>query len=85
VLDEEGLNEGLRALAAFADLKAPCTAGHSRAVAGLAAAAARECRLPWADVALVRRAGWVHDLGRITVSAEVGAWGSRAFPGQLRC
>ena len=28
VLDDEGLEEGLRALADFADLKAPWTAGH---------------------------------------------------------
>ena len=40
-------------------------------MAGLAAAAAQQCRLPAADVALARRAGWVHDLGRITVSAAV--------------
>ena len=71
MLDEEGFDEGLRALADFTDLKAPCTAGHSRAVAGLAAAAAQQCRLPGADVTLVRRAGWVHDLGRVTVSAAV--------------
>ena len=71
MLDEDGFDEGLRALADFTDLKAPCTAGHSRAVAGLAAAAAQQCRLPGADVTLVRRAGWVHDLGRVTVSAAV--------------
>ena len=40
-------------------------------MAGLAAAAAQQCRLPAADVALARRAGWVHDLGRVTVSAAV--------------
>ena len=45
-------------------------------MAVLAAAAARQGRLPGADVALMRRAAWVHDLGRITVSAAV--WESAA-------
>jgi HD-GYP domain-containing protein (c-di-GMP phosphodiesterase class II) len=45
-------------------------------VAVLAAAAARQGRLPGADVALMWRAAWVHDLGRITVSAAV--WESAA-------
>lgn len=75
MLDDEGLDEGLCALADFTDLKAPSLAGHSRAVAGLAAAAAEHCRLPAADIALTRRAGWVHDIGRITVSA--GVWEKR--------
>jgi hypothetical protein len=80
VLDDEGLDEGLHALAEFTDLKAPRTAGHSRAVAGLAAAAAQQCWLPGADVALVRRAGWIHDLGRVTVSAAVWEKARRPDP-----
>jgi HD-GYP domain-containing protein (c-di-GMP phosphodiesterase class II) len=42
-------------------------------VAGLAAAAAERGRLPASDVVLLRRAGLVHDLGRVGVSA--GIWG----------
>lgn len=45
----------------FADLKSPFTAGHSREVAELAAAAASQ------DKATLRRAGLVHDLGRASV------------------
>ncbi len=52
--------------------------GHSSGVADLAAGAARGLRLPEADVVTLRRAGWLHDLGRVTVSA--GIW---AKPGPL--
>lgn len=61
------------AMADFADIKSPYTLGHSGGVAELAAAAARRCGLPEADVVAVRRAGLLHDLGRVGVSA--GIWG----------
>ena len=49
----------------------PFTLGHSRAVAALAAEAARHCRLSAADVELVYNAGLVHDVGRAGVSASI--------------
>ncbi len=61
----------LRALGDFADLKCPFTVGHSRAVAELAAAAAGRLGLSSADVDRVRRAGYVHDLGRMGVPNSV--------------
>jgi HD-GYP domain-containing protein (c-di-GMP phosphodiesterase class II)/DNA-binding CsgD family transcriptional regulator len=70
-LTETELDAVLAAMGDFADLKSPWTAGHSRAVASLAAAAARECALPPAEVDLLRRAGWVHDLGRMGVSNAI--------------
>jgi HD-GYP domain-containing protein (c-di-GMP phosphodiesterase class II)/DNA-binding CsgD family transcriptional regulator len=54
-------------MAQFADLKSPFTTGHSGGVSDLAAAAATRCRLPEADVAAVRHAALVHDLGRVGV------------------
>jgi HD-GYP domain-containing protein (c-di-GMP phosphodiesterase class II) len=60
-------------VADFADLKSPFTIGHSRGVAALASAAAQQCGLPSADVVALRRAGLLHDLGRVGVSA--GIWG----------
>lgn len=51
----------LEAFADFVDIKCPFTAGHSRGVAALAGAA-----LP-AEAPTLRRAGLVHDLGRISV------------------
>jgi HD-GYP domain-containing protein (c-di-GMP phosphodiesterase class II) len=65
------LDAVLRAVGDFADLKSPYTAGHSRAVSALAAAAGEEHGLPADDVRELRRAGWVHDLGRLGVSNQV--------------
>ncbi|MGV0815187.1 HD domain-containing phosphohydrolase [Mycolicibacterium boenickei] len=70
-LDERGLDALLMALGDFVDLKCPFTLGHSRAVAALAAGAAMTAGLGPDVVALTRRAGHVHDLGRIGVSNQV--------------
>lgn len=61
----------LESFADLADLKSPHMAGHSRGVANLAAAAARASRLPEADVIALRRAGLIHDLGRLGVSNAI--------------
>jgi len=53
----------------FADLKSPWTLGHSAGVAELAEAAG--WRLGLADVPAVRRAGLLHDLGRVGVSSAI--------------
>ena len=71
VLDDEATDALLRSMGDFVDLKCPFTAGHSRAVADLAAAAALRLGLPGADVTHVRRAGYVHDLGRMGVPNSV--------------
>lgn len=65
------LDHLLRAMGDFADLKCPFTLGHSRAVAAVAESAAGLAGLPNADVDVVRRAAYVHDLGRIGVSNQV--------------
>jgi HD-GYP domain-containing protein (c-di-GMP phosphodiesterase class II) len=77
-LDGPGLDAMLVALGDFVDLKCPFTAGHSRAVATLAAGAATAAGLDDDAIALTRRAGHVHDIGRIGVSNQV--WGK---PGGL--
>ncbi|MPY80193.1 MAG: HD domain-containing protein [Actinophytocola sp.] len=71
------LSAVLGAFADFADLKSPWLRGHSRAVAGLAAAAARSSGLDETDVTAVRHAGLVHDLGRVGIPS--GIW-DRAGP-----
>jgi len=71
-LDADELDQALLAFADFADLKSPSRLGHSRRVADLACAAAEHIGLPPDDVVLVRRAGWVHDLGMIGVPS--GVW-----------
>jgi HD-GYP domain-containing protein (c-di-GMP phosphodiesterase class II) len=77
-LDEQSLDALLIALGDFVDLKCPFTLGHSRAVARLAADAAVVAGLDADTADLTRRAGHVHDLGRIGVSNQV--WSK---PGQL--
>ncbi len=64
---DERLDDVLQAVADFVDLKSPYTVGHSRGVAELATQAARRCGLSEAEVIAIRRAGWLHDLGRIGV------------------
>jgi putative nucleotidyltransferase with HDIG domain len=71
-LTGEALDEACRVIGEFADLKSVFTLGHSPAVAELAEAAAWRLGLAEADVAAVRRAALVHDLGRVAIST--GTW-----------
>jgi HD-GYP domain-containing protein (c-di-GMP phosphodiesterase class II) len=75
VLSEPELEDALEVVADFVDLKSPYTIGHSRAVADLAGEAAKEYGLPAPDTASVRRAGLVHDLGRLGVANTI--WDKR--------
>lgn len=77
-LSETEFDAALGAIADFADLKSPYLAGHSTGVAALAIEAARRSRLSDADLVTVWRAGLLHDLGRVGISA--GVWGK---PGPL--
>src|SRR4029078_10544114 len=70
-LSGEGVGEACLAMADFADLKSPYTAGHSRRVAELAIEAARRCALPAGDVADLGRAAMLHDIGRVGISARI--------------
>lgn len=69
--DDASLDALLAALGEFVDLKCPFLLGHSAATATLVAEAARVAGLPDDAVAEVRRAGHVHDLGRIGVSNRI--------------
>jgi HD-GYP domain-containing protein (c-di-GMP phosphodiesterase class II)/DNA-binding CsgD family transcriptional regulator len=70
-LPPEETDSALEAVAEFTDIKTPYTVGHSTGVARLAAEAAGRCRLPAADATALRRAGLVHDLGRVGVTATI--------------
>jgi HD-GYP domain-containing protein (c-di-GMP phosphodiesterase class II) len=78
VLLDDRVDDALRVIADFTDLKSPYLVGHSSGVAELAKAAAERLGLPASDVSDAERAALVHDLGRISVSA--GVWGK---PGPL--
>lgn len=70
-LTETELDAALEAVADFTDLRSASRAGHSRGVAELAARAAGERGLPHSDVAAVRRAGLVHDIGLHGIPATI--------------
>lgn len=72
----ETLDGATRAMADFADLKSPYLVGHSPGVATLAEAAARSTGLPENECAALRRAGHLHDIGRVGV--PVGIWNKPA-------
>jgi HD-GYP domain-containing protein (c-di-GMP phosphodiesterase class II) len=78
VLRDGAVDHALTAMADFADLVSPHLSGHSQAVSALAGRAAERCGLSAAEVLTARRAGLVHDLGRVAVHA--GVW---ARPGPL--
>lgn len=65
------LDAALETLADFTDLRSPSRSGHSRAVAALAAQAAHLSGLSEDDVATVRRAGLLHDIGFHGVPATI--------------
>jgi HD-GYP domain-containing protein (c-di-GMP phosphodiesterase class II) len=70
-LDGNAIDRALAAIGTFAELSSPYLAGHSAGVADRAAAGARACGLDDADVRLVRRAGLLHDVGRVAVHPRV--------------
>ncbi|MDQ3661942.1 MAG: LuxR C-terminal-related transcriptional regulator [Actinomycetota bacterium] len=70
-LEGEAIDEALAAMGDFSDLVSRFLVGHSAGVAKLATAAARQCGFEAADVAAIRRAALVHDLGRIAVPVRI--------------
>jgi HD-GYP domain-containing protein (c-di-GMP phosphodiesterase class II) len=78
-LEDRGIDETLGAVADFADLKSPYFLGHSSGVAAVAGAAGTAAGLSDQDAATVRRAGLVHDIGRVGIAS--GIWD---HPGPLR-
>jgi diguanylate cyclase (GGDEF)-like protein/putative nucleotidyltransferase with HDIG domain len=62
---------GLRSLAHAIDARDPDTAEHSKRVAGIATALARECGWDPDRIELLREAALVHDVGKIGVPDEI--------------
>jgi HD-GYP domain-containing protein (c-di-GMP phosphodiesterase class II) len=71
VLSGERFDAALLAIASFVDLKSPYFLGHARAVAELAAETGARLGLAEGEVRLLRRAGLVHDLGRLGISNAI--------------
>ena len=70
-LSDDELDLALEAVADFTDVKSPFTIGHSRAIADLAGDAASVVGLPASEARQVRRAGLLHDVGRLGVPNSV--------------
>lgn len=71
VVSDDELDLALEAMGDLIDMKSPHLAGHSRGVGHLAAEAARVSGLSLTEQGLLRRAGFVHDLGRLGVSNAI--------------
>ncbi len=71
VVGPEQLDEALRAVANFVDLKSPYSLGHAGAVADLAGDAGQRLGLGGDDVTALRRVGLVQGLGRLGISNAI--------------
>ncbi len=71
MLSDDDFDAALVAVADFIDLKSPYSLGHARAVADLVADAGAQLSLPDAEIRTLRRAGLVHDFGRLGVSNTI--------------
>ncbi len=70
-VNEEGIDEGLLAIAHFSDLKCRFTRSHSAGVSSLASAAAKRMGLGAELERTLARAGLVHDVGRVATTAAI--------------
>ena len=68
---DEDIDEVARAFADIVDLKTTFTLGHSPTVARLAGGAARALGFEESEIVLLRRAGYLHDLGRVGVPSGI--------------
>jgi len=71
VLVGDGLDRALGAMGTFADLVSPYFSGHSVGVGELVGAAAQRCGINERGAAAIRRAGFLHDLGRVSVHPRI--------------
>jgi putative nucleotidyltransferase with HDIG domain len=61
----------IQALSSTVETRDPYTAGHQRKVSNLARTIAQEMGLPSDTVDIIRIAGIIHDIGKISVPAEI--------------
>jgi len=65
------LNRVIKLVSQVVEKKDPYTAGHQRRVTDLARTIAREMNLPRIQIDAIRMAGSIHDIGKISVPAEI--------------
>lgn len=67
----QALDETIKAIAKISEVRDPYTAGHQLRVAQLATAIAQELGLPERTIEGIRVTGYLHDLGKLVVPAEI--------------
>ncbi|HEY5581208.1 MAG TPA: HD domain-containing phosphohydrolase [Rhodoferax sp.] len=67
----QSLEDSIKAIANTVEMRDPYTAGHQRRVGQLAVAIARELGLPEETIRGIELAASIHDLGKISVPAEI--------------
>jgi HD-GYP domain-containing protein (c-di-GMP phosphodiesterase class II) len=68
---EKALDTTIRTLGLTTEMRDPYTAGHQRRVADLACAVAKEMHVEEPSIRGIRAAGLVHDIGKLSVPAEI--------------
>ena len=68
---ERAMMATVEAVSAMVELRDPYTSGHERRVGELAAALGEELGLPAETITGLRMTGYVHDIGKISVPAEI--------------
>ncbi|MBF0119238.1 MAG: response regulator [Desulfobacterales bacterium] len=68
---QKALNGTVNALSSAVEIRDPYTAGHQQRVSQLACAIAKEMGLPESQIEGIRVAGILHDIGKISVPAEI--------------
>lgn len=68
---QSSLHQTIAVLATAAEMRDPYTAGHQRRVTNLACAIAAAMELPEDKILGLRMAGVIHDVGKISVPAEI--------------
>jgi HD-GYP domain-containing protein (c-di-GMP phosphodiesterase class II) len=71
VADEARLDRIAEAFASVIDAKSPFTSQHSQGVADIAGQVARQLGLPASELRDLRRAGLLHDIGKLGVSSRI--------------
>ena len=80
----KSLEDSIQAIAATVEMRDPYTSGHQRRVADLAVALAKEMGLSEDRVHGLHLAGVVHDLGKISVPAEILSKPGKLTPIELQ-
>ena len=68
---EKALETTIRTLGLTTEMRDPYTAGHQRRVADLACAVAKEMHVEEQSIRGIRAAGLVHDIGKLSIPAEI--------------